>query len=51
MTPQKLTKITRDHAQTVYAWALAEHYRQTEKAAQRKKKREKHFSFNDDGRL
>ena len=40
MTPQKLTKITRDHAQTVYAWALAEHYRQAEKHAGRRQKKE-----------
>ena len=38
MKPDKLTKITQAHAQTVYAWALAEHYRQAEKHAKRQKK-------------
>jgi len=41
MTTQKLTKITQAHAQTVYAWALEEHYRRAEKHARKQRKEKK----------
>ena len=41
MKPDKIVKITRDHANTVYAIALAEHYRQVERAARKQRKEKK----------
>ena len=41
MKPDKLTRITQAHAQTAYARALAEHYRQAQKHAERQKKEKK----------
>ena len=38
MKPNKLTRITQAHAQTVYAWALEKHHRQAEKHAKRQRK-------------